>query len=80
MQKILTINNKKNSTFKYFNMNKRYIFFYNDKCIKYIPITDEFKEENLIPIKLVIEENDQDVSIQEIRIGSDSNRIMIILA
>lgn len=43
-------------------------------------ITDEFIEENLQKIKLEIEPEEKDVSIKEIRIGSDSNRIMIILA
>ena len=62
-----------------FGISKQYLFFYDKFEIFYLHLNDDFNSENLMRIELNIDKNNADTFIRELRIGSNSNYIVIIL-
>jgi len=61
-----------------FGISKLYLFFYDKFEIFYLHLDEEFSKDKLMRIELNIDNKD-DIFIRELRIGSNSNYIVIIL-
>lgn len=60
-------------------MNRKYLFFYDNKEVLYMPIDTDFNNAKFNKINLDIDKEAKDINIKDIRSGSNAEVIAIIV-